>query len=72
MAKFVDTREKSILPVDGKNIVLFHPHIPERAIEEVADTLRTRWIGQGPKVERFEQEFRQAIGSDHHPVAVGS
>lgn len=72
MPKFVDTRDKSILPVDGKNIVLFHPHVPESAIEEVADTLRTRWIGQGPKVERFEEEFREALGLEHHPVAVGS
>ena len=72
MAKFVDTRDESILPADGKNLVLFHPHVPESAIEEVSDTPRTRWIGQGPKVERFESEFRDAIGSDHHPVAVGS
>ena len=72
MPKFVDTRDESILPVDGKNIVLFHPHVPESAIEGVADTLRTRWIGQGPKVERFEEEFQLALGSSHHPVAVGS
>ncbi|MDV6033130.1 MAG: DegT/DnrJ/EryC1/StrS family aminotransferase [Phycisphaera sp. RhM] len=72
MPKFVDTRDESILPVDGKNIVLFHPHVPESAIEGVADTLRTRWIGQGPKVERFEEAFRLALGSKHHPVAVGS
>lgn len=72
MHKFVDTRDEPILPVEGKNIVLFHPHVPESAIDAVADTLRTRWIGQGPKVEAFEQEFAQAIGSDHHPVAVGS
>jgi dTDP-4-amino-4,6-dideoxygalactose transaminase len=72
MAKFVDTRDESILPVEGKNLVLFHPHVPEAAIDEIADTLRTRWIGQGPKVELFESAFRDAIGSDHHPVAVGS
>ena len=72
MPKFVDTRDESILPVDGKNIVLFHPHVPESAIDGIADTLRTRWIGQGPKVELFEKAFRDALGSDHHPVAVGS
>lgn len=72
MTKFVDTRDESILPVDGKNIVLFHPHVPETAIDEIADTLRTRWIGQGPKVELFEKSFRDALGSDHQAVAVGS
>ncbi|OYP39107.1 DegT/DnrJ/EryC1/StrS family aminotransferase [Rhodopirellula sp. MGV] len=72
MAKFADTRDKSILPADGENLVLFHPHVPEAAIDEVADTLRTRWIGQGPKVDRFETEFRDWIGTQHHPIAVGS
>ncbi|MCD0461130.1 DegT/DnrJ/EryC1/StrS family aminotransferase [Roseiconus lacunae] len=72
MAKFADTRDKSILPVDGKNLVLFHPHVPENAIDEIADTLKTRWIGQGPKVDRFETEFRDWLGSKHHPIAVGS
>ncbi|MCO8121412.1 DegT/DnrJ/EryC1/StrS family aminotransferase [Stieleria sp. TO1_6] len=72
MPKFVDTRDDSILPVDGKNLVLFHPHIPPTAIDEIADTLQTRWIGQGPKVELFETAFRDAIGSTQHPVAVGS
>lgn len=72
MAKFVDTRDKSILPADGKNIVLFHPHVPEAAIDQVAETLRTRWIGQGPKVDRFETEFCRALELKHHPVAVGS
>ncbi|QEF99407.1 UDP-4-amino-4-deoxy-L-arabinose--oxoglutarate aminotransferase [Stieleria maiorica] len=72
MPKFVDTRDESILPVQGKNLVLFHPHVPESAIAGVADTLRTRWIGQGPKVEQFEESFRVALGSSHFPVAVGS
>ena len=72
MPKFLDTRDESILPVEGKNLVLFHPHIPEKAIDAVADTLRTRWIGQGPKVERFEQAFCESLGLSHSPVAVGS
>lgn len=72
MPKFVDTRDESILPVDGKNLVLFHPHIPENAIDEIADTLKTRWIGQGPKVERFEAAFRESLKLEHHPVAVGA
>ncbi|MGI9471591.1 MAG: DegT/DnrJ/EryC1/StrS family aminotransferase [Rubripirellula sp.] len=72
MSKFADTRDESILPVEGKNLVLFHPHIPEAAIEGIADTLKTRWIGQGPKVEEFERRFPQAISSDQSAIAVGS
>jgi len=41
-----------------KTIPLFWPHIPRRKIlREISDTLKTRWIGQGPKVNEFEQEF---------------
>jgi len=36
------------------NIVLFHPHIPANAAEAVTRVLKTRRIGQGPLVERFE------------------
>lgn len=38
-------------------IDLFFPYVPKEAIEAVSDVLRTRWIGQGPKVEEFEKEF---------------
>ena len=72
MPKYVDTRDDSILPVDGKNIVLFHPHIPAAAIDGIASTLKTRWIGQGPKVEEFEQRFPAALGSKQQAIATGS
>ena len=39
-------------------IVLFHPHMPKKAKEYVCDTLDSRWIGQGPKVDLFEARFR--------------
>jgi len=38
-------------------IQLFYPYVPEEAITEVVDTLKSRWIGQGIKVDKFEQEF---------------
>lgn len=38
-------------------IDLFQPYVPKTAIEAVSDVLRTRWIGQGPKVEEFEKAF---------------
>jgi perosamine synthetase len=56
---------------DGK-IVLFRPHIPARAGEEILDTLSTRWIGQGPKVDRFEIEFRERFCQSLPGVSVGS
>lgn len=38
-------------------INLFEPFVPKSAIEAVSDTLRSRFIGQGPKVDEFEKQF---------------
>jgi len=53
-------------------IVLFHPHMPKRAKEYVCDTLDSRWIGQGPKVDLFEARFRVQFGQPGPCVSVGS
>lgn len=53
-------------------ITLFHPHVPEAAIARVAETLRGRWIGQGPQVDLFEARFKDMFSPDHYPVAVGA
>lgn len=56
----------------GEGIVLFHPHIPANAKKYVNQVLDTRWIGQGPMVEKFEQEFANRFGGGTVPLAVGS
>lgn len=54
------------------NIVLFHPHISERARRMVYAQLGTRWIGQGPSVEVFESEFSKMFCDGLATAAVGS
>ena len=46
------------------------PFVPESAVKAVTETLKTRWIGQGPKVEEFEKLFSERIGLP--AVATGS
>jgi dTDP-4-amino-4,6-dideoxygalactose transaminase len=42
----------------------FHkPHITEEEITEVLDSLKSGWITMGPKTIRFEENFRDYIGS---------
>lgn len=53
-------------------IPLFYPYISENSEKEVLDTLRSRWIGQGPKVELFENLFKQKVSPNGFPIAVGS
>jgi dTDP-4-amino-4,6-dideoxygalactose transaminase len=64
--------EIPILPLGQGNIPLFIPEIPAGAIEEVKDTLESRWIGQGPKVDKFEIEFNRLIDNPNESIAVGS
>jgi perosamine synthetase len=69
-------KEKAIneLPLmeTGEGIVLFHPHIPKKAIANVTKVLKTRWIGQGPRVAEFETEFAQRFAGKGTALAVGS
>jgi perosamine synthetase len=55
-----------------EGIVLFYPHVPRKAKEYVCDTLDSRWIGQGPKVEQFEPAFRAKFKLPGPCVGVGS
>jgi dTDP-4-amino-4,6-dideoxygalactose transaminase len=41
------------------------PCLGEEEIGEVVDTLRSGWIGTGPKALRFEQEFAAYVGAPH-------
>jgi len=47
------------------------PTIEEDEIKEVVDSLRSGWITTGPKVIRFEEDFKNYIGSSH-AIAVNS
>lgn len=50
----------------------FHKtYITEEEITEVVDSLRAGWLTMGPKTVKFEEEFREYIGSKHS-IAVNS
>ncbi|NCC25214.1 MAG: DegT/DnrJ/EryC1/StrS family aminotransferase [Deltaproteobacteria bacterium] len=54
-----------------KFLVFGAPNLGQEEIDEVVDSLRSGWIGTGPKVARFEAEFRTHVGAAHS-VAVNS
>lgn len=56
----------------SEGVVLFHPHVPRNASRMVAEVLNTRWIGQGPKVDQFELEFKHKFRQQGPCIAVGS
>jgi len=52
-------------------LVFGAPLIGEAEIAEVVDSLRSGWLGTGPKVARFEELFRAHTGAEH-AIAVSS
>jgi dTDP-4-amino-4,6-dideoxygalactose transaminase len=60
-------------PVRSKErfLVFGAPAIEEAEIQEVVESMRSGWLGTGPKVARFEEEFR-AYKDAKYAVAVNS
>ena len=55
-----------------KDFLIFgSPAIDQAEIDEVVATLRSGWIGTGPRVARFEEMFREYIGAAH-AIALNS
>ena len=59
-----------IMDKSKDNIVLFHPYMPEKAKKSVNETLNTRWIGQGPKVDLFEKDSRHGVHTHTHTLKL--
>lgn len=46
-------------------LVFGAPQIQDEEIEEVVDSMRSGWLGTGPKVARFEEMFAQYTGAEY-------
>ncbi len=58
-------------PVRASFLPFGAPCLGEEEIAEVVDTLRSGWIGTGPKAERFEREFATYVGA-RYAVSLNS
>jgi dTDP-4-amino-4,6-dideoxygalactose transaminase len=57
---------------ERKDFLVFgSPLITDEDIQEVVDTLRSGWIGSGPKTVRFEESFCRLLGC-RYAIAVNS
>lgn len=64
---------KRHFPIDNPFLVFGAPQIEQAEIDEVVDSLKTGWLGTGPKVARFEEEFASYKGvTPRHAAAVNS
>ena len=55
---------------DDEFLVFGRPVIDEAEIAEVVDSLRSGWIGTGPKVERFERMLEEYVGVAARPLRL--
>ena len=65
-------RDYPLLHESKKSIPLFYPHIPKNAKKAVSKVLSTRWLGQGPLVDKFEKVFSKKFCENLSVSAVGS
>ncbi len=52
-------------PVREEFLLFGRPALEEEEIREVVATLRSGWLGTGPRVSRFEEGFRRYVGAEH-------
>jgi dTDP-4-amino-4,6-dideoxygalactose transaminase len=52
-------------------ISLFHPYVPEEAIETISNVLRSKQLAQGSQVDLFEKKFGEMFNVNY-PVSVNS
>ena len=71
MSSAVSRNWRADKPVRPSYLIFGSPQILDQEIDEVLQTLRSGWIGTGPKVAKFEQEFRSYVGISNS-VAVNS
>lgn len=71
------TRETEKLAIDGGRpirdgyLIYGAPDIRESEIDEMTQTLRSGWLGTGPKVAAFEEAFRDYVGA-RYAMALNS
>lgn len=61
----------SVPPASQRFLVFGAPAIEEPEIEEVVASLRSGWLGTGPKVAQFEDDFKRYKRA-RHAIAVNS
>ncbi len=65
-------KDLSLMSDQSKNIVLFYPHIPKNSLKSLEKTLSTRWIGQGPMVDKFEKKLSKDFANNLSVMSTGS
>ena len=56
----------------SKGVLLFYPYVSKKSATNIKKKLAGRWLGQGPAVDKFENDFKKKFAKDHSAIATGS
>jgi dTDP-4-amino-4,6-dideoxygalactose transaminase len=65
-------KELPIMPDKKKSVLLFYPYVSKKTPNNVKNKLYGRWVGQGPMVDKFENEFKKKFAKSSSAIATGS
>ena len=64
-------KEKPLMK-SSQGTVLFYPYISKNVFSKVKKVLNSRWIGQGPLVDKFEKNFKEKLSLKNKCLTTGS
>jgi len=65
-------RDKKLMSITRDNVPLFYPYVSNKTLSILKSRLKTRWIGQGPIVEKFENLFSKIFLKKKKCISTGS
>ena len=65
-------KDYPLIKESNKTVTLFYPYIPKNYLSALKKVFSTRWIGQGPLVDKLEKIFSKKFANNLPSVAVGS
>ncbi len=65
-------KELPIMPDKSKGVMLFYPYVSKKSALNIKKKLAGRWLGQGPMVDKFENEFKKKFAKRNSVIATGS
>ena len=65
-------KDLPIMPDKKKGVLLFYPYVSKKSATNIKHKLAGRWLGQGPMVDKFENDFKKKFAKNCSVIATGS
>ncbi len=65
-------KDLPIMSDKKKGVLLFYPYVSKKSASNIKKKLSGRWLGQGPMVDKFENEFKKKFARNCSVIATGS